>query len=46
MRVNPATDVAFMRKIYKQAVTRFYWKEYHQSFRRILVKFRENLACF
>lgn len=45
MRVNLATDVAFMGKIYKQAVTRFYWKEY-QSFRRILVKFRENLACF
>ena len=39
-------DVAFMEKIYEQAVTHIYRKKYHKSFRRLSVEFRENLVCF
>lgn len=30
MGQNAVTNIAFMEKIYKQAVTRTYWMKYHQ----------------
>ena len=38
------TNVAFMEKIYKQAVTHVYWRKYHQSLRRLYV-YLEKIYC-
>ena len=46
IRPNGITDIASMEKIYKQAITHIYRRKYHQFFNRLLVEFREDLACF
>ena len=43
---NTVIHVAIMGKICKQAVTHIYQRKYYQSFRRLLVKFRENMTGF
>ena len=44
LRQNMVTNVAFMEKIYKQAVTHVYWRKYHQSLRRLYV-YLEKIYC-
>lgn len=43
MRQNAVTDVDFMKKIWKQAVTYVYLRKYLQSFKRLLAEFRDHI---
>ena len=40
----PTTKEFFFRDMI--TATHIYWRKYHQSFKKLLVEFREDLACF